>query len=260
MVDYLPRSAWNARTPRPGPGRLTASRVEGVTLHWPGMGDRHIASKASVASALRGWQDYHMDGRDWSDIAYQVAVDQAGRAWMLRGLANQSGANGDNDVNERYGAILLVVGTGEDPTPELIATTRAVIADFRALYPHGTAIKPHSAVRPEPTDCPGDQVRALITHGAFEPGAPAPTTNQEDEMTPAQMTELKNFIEARTQAYAVANNTYTRQVLSTATKAILSELEHVDDQTAAQVEARLTDDFTKLGDRVIAEVKPPEQA
>jgi len=46
--------------------------------------------------------------------------------------------------------------------------------------------------------------------------------NPEDVMTPAQMQELKNFIEARTQAYANANNTYTRQVVSTAAKAIIA--------------------------------------
>jgi hypothetical protein len=38
MVDYLPRSAWNARPARSGPGPLTVSRVEGVVIHWPGMG------------------------------------------------------------------------------------------------------------------------------------------------------------------------------------------------------------------------------
>lgn len=61
---------------------------------------------------------------------------------------------------------------------------------------------------------------------------PPTDTNPEDEMTPAQMTELKNFIEARTQAYAIANNNYTRQVLATATKAILAAAGD-DDATAA---------------------------
>ena len=104
MVEYLPRSAWNARPPNAGPGNLTVSRVEGAVIHWPGTGSTSVIhSQAAVASALRGWQDYHMDTRGWSDIAYQVAVDQSGRAWTLRGLRTQSGANGNNDVNERYG-------------------------------------------------------------------------------------------------------------------------------------------------------------
>lgn len=222
MVDYLPRSAWNARTPRTGPGPLTVSRVEGAVIHWPGMGDSQLSSQAAVASALRGWQDYHMDTKDWSDIAYQVAVDQAGRAWTLRGLHTQSGANGDNDVNERYGAILLVLGTGEHPTPALIATTRAVVDDFRALYPDGTAIEPHSAVRPEPTDCPGDLVRALITHGAFDPDEPIGTPTKDDDMwTPEQAEKIeKRYVLAhqlwlaQTAAERAVSDAYAAQLLA----------------------------------------------
>lgn len=172
MMDYFPRTAWDARQAKPGPGPLDPSKVKGLAVHWPGMGDRRIGSLISVASALRGWQAFHMDDRGWSDIAYQVAVDQAGRAWTLRGLRTQSGANGDNAVNEAYGAILLVLGTGEQPSPEMISTVREVVRDFRELYPDGEEIRPHSAVRPAGTGCPGDLARALISSGAFEPGAP----------------------------------------------------------------------------------------
>jgi len=233
MVEYLPRSAWNARSPNGGPGNLTVSRVEGAVIHWPGTGSTSVIhSKAAVASALRGWQDYHMDTRGWSDIAYQVAVDQAGRAWTLRGLRTQSGANGNNDVNERYGAILLVLVTGEQPTAAMNATTRAVIADFRKLYPRGTAIKPHSAVRPDPTDCPGPAARAAIARGDFNPNS------SEDDVTPAQMQELKNFIEARTQAYALWVHKQLRKDLSAVVKAYALDVKNYERQTDAADAAR----------------------
>lgn len=175
MVDYLPRSAWGARPAEGGPGSLTISLVEGVAIHWPGTSStKPIHSQAAVAAALRGWQDYHMDVRGWSDIAYQVAIDQAGRAWTLRGLRTQSGANGNNDVNERYGAILLILISGEEPSEAMKATTRAVVADFRRIYPKGLAIKPHSLVRPASTDCPGDEARAAIARGDFTPRATPP--------------------------------------------------------------------------------------
>jgi hypothetical protein len=225
MVDYLPRSAWNARSPRSGPGNLTVSRVEGAVIHWPGTGtSTPIHTQAAVASALRGWQDYHMDGRGWSDIAYQVAVDQAGRAWTLRGLRTQSGANGDNDVNERYGAILLVLVDGEEPSPAMTATVREVITDFRHLYPHGTAIKPHSAVRPEPTDCPGPAARAAIARGAFDPDtAPTPDhpTEDDDMWTPEQADKIeKRYVLAhqlwlaQTAAERAVSDAYAAQLLS----------------------------------------------
>lgn len=234
MVVYLPRSAWNARPPNDGPGTLTVSRVEGAVIHWPGTGSTSVIhSKAAVASALRGWQDYHMDTRGWSDIAYQVAVDQAGRAWTLRGLRTQSGANGNNDLNERYGAILLVLVTGEQPSAALEATTRAVIADFRRIYPRGTAIRPHSAVRPEPTDCPGDPARAAIARGEFTPGH-----SEDDDMTPAQMQELKNFIEARTQAYALWVHKQLRRDLSAVVKAYALDIKNYERQTDAADAAR----------------------
>jgi hypothetical protein len=233
MVEYLPRSAWNARPPTAGPGNLTPSRVQGAVIHWPGTGStKVIHTKAAVASALRGWQDYHMDGRGWSDIAYQVAVDQAGRAWTLRGLRTQSGANGDADVNERYGAILLVLVTGEQPSAAMKATTRAVIADFRKIFPQGTAIRPHSAVRPEPTDCPGDPARAAIARGEFTPG------HSEDEMTPYQMTQLKNFIEARTQAYALWVHKALRRDLSAVMQAYALDIKKYEQQTDAADAAR----------------------
>lgn len=186
MTVYLPRTAWKARPSR-GPKPLPAGRLLGITLHYPGMGDRQLITRDQVAAALRGWQDFHMNDREWSDIAYQVAVDQAGRAWELRGLQTRSGANGDATTNLQYGAILLVIGDTENPTTELISTTRSVVADFRRHYPRATLIKPHSAVRPDGTKCPGDRVRKLIGLGAFNPTTP---TTSEKTVTPAQMNEL----------------------------------------------------------------------
>jgi hypothetical protein len=184
MVTYLPRSAWGARASRGGTA-LVASQVIGIAVHWPGMakpinatGD---AGKARVASALRGWQNYHMDVRGWSDIAYQIAVDQAGRAWTLRGLNIRSGANGDATVNRQYGAILLVLAPGEQPSDAMEATTRGVIADFRKRFANGTAIKPHSAVREEGTDCPGPAARAAIARGDFTPRS-TPLPQEDDDM------------------------------------------------------------------------------
>ncbi|GAA1605797.1 peptidoglycan recognition family protein [Kribbella karoonensis] len=234
MVEYLPRSAWNARPPNAGPGNLTASHVDGAVIHWPGTGStKVIHTRTAVASALRGWQDYHMDTRGWSDIAYQIAVDQEGRAWTLRGMRTKSGANGDADVNDRYGAILLVLVTGEQPSAAMKATTRAVIADFRKLYPRGTAIRPHSAVRPEPTDCPGDPARAAIARGDFNPGH-----SEDDDMTPAQMQELKNFIEARTQAYALWVHKQLRRDLTAVAKAYALDIKNYERQTDAADAAR----------------------
>lgn len=185
MTTYS-RKDWGARTPTAGPGDLTPSRVEGIALHWPAMSSP-LRTVAAVMDALRSWQTYHMLTKGWSDIAYQVAVDQAGNRYILRGLAVQSGANGGDDVNERFGAALLVVAPGEQPTPELIAEVRTVVADHRAMFPNSRRVVGHSQIRPEPTACPGPAVLRLINEGAFNPRHAQEDDMQLDEkLWPAQ--------------------------------------------------------------------------
>lgn len=213
MVVYLPRSAWGARASTGGVA-LSITQVEGEALHWPGMakpidatGD---AGMRRVASALRGWQNYHMDDRGWSDIAYQIAIDQVGRAWTLRGLNIRSGANGDADVNRRFGAFLLILAPGEQPSPAMIATTKGVITDFRKRFPKAR-LKPygHRDVRPrnslgqQTTDCPGDNAEAAINAGKFTPGT-TPTTSGATAMslTPADITAIRAAVQAEIEEYA----------------------------------------------------------
>lgn len=180
MVTYLPRSAWRARTAR-GSTALAASQVVGEALHWPGMakpinatGD---AGKARVASALRGWQNYHMDVRGWSDIAYMLAFDQAGRAWTLRGINIRSGANGDATVNRLYGAFLLILAPGEQPSAAMKASVKEAITDFRRWFLKASPTpKGHKDVRAAGTDCPGPLAYAAIKRGEFTPSITPPVS------------------------------------------------------------------------------------
>lgn len=233
MVEYLPRSAWNARPPRGGPGSLTVSRVQGAVIHWPGTSSKTpIHSKEAVASALRGWQNYHMDNRGWSDIAYQVAVDQMGRAWTLRGLRTQSGANGNAELNEDYGAILLVLITGEQPSAAMKATVRGVVEDFRQIYPKGTAIRPHSAVRPDGTDCPGDAARAAIARGDFNPIEPIPGGTVAFDTT--EINQIRAAVQAETEEYAVRfwiNSTGTGTAIRNLLAEMKNQLDRIEDDT-----------------------------
>lgn len=237
MVTYLPRSAWGARAPE-GSNPLVRSEVEGTAIHHPGMSSRIDATgddgARRVASALRGWQAYHMDDRGWADIAYQVAVDQAGRAWVLRGLNIRSAANGNQDVNHRFGAILLILGPDEQPSAAMKATVRGVVADFRKWYPAGTAIKPHSAVRPTGTDCPGDEARAAISRGDF-----TPHTTTGDALSAEDVTALTNVINTATAAAALRIETTLTTRIEAAGRRwalyqVLYGLETEDDREAAR--------------------------
>lgn len=187
MTNYS-RSAWGARPARGGPGNLDPAVVEGIAVHWPGMSGP-IRTVKGVMAALRGWQAFHMDGRGWSDIAYQVAVDQMGNRYELRGLATQSGANGDTGPNERFGALLLILAPGEEPSEAMAAEVRSVVADHRALFPNSRRVATHRDVRPDPTECPGPAATAAIRAGRFDP-----TTAPKDWFDMATEAELRKVV------------------------------------------------------------------
>lgn len=171
------RKDWGARPPKASTP-LVASEVEGIAIHWPGTGStKPIHGVDAVGRAIRAWQNLHMDDHGWSDVAYQEAIDQDGNVYDLRGLATRSAANGDEDVNRRFGAILLVLAEGEQPSAAMIATTRARIAEHRRLFPKSHRIVGHQEIRPEPTACPGPAAEKLIKAGAFEPTREPSTPN-----------------------------------------------------------------------------------
>ena len=173
-MTYINRAGWGARHPKAGPGALDRADVKGLALHWPAMGRTRLRGIPEVSAALRGWQEYHMDDKGWSDIAYQEAVDQDGNVYELRGLRTQCAANGDQDVNEHWGAILLVLGEGEQPTDAMIRAVRRRVLAQRDLFPRADKIVGHCHIRPEPTQCPGPIVIDMIVKGVFEPEPPAP--------------------------------------------------------------------------------------
>lgn len=166
--NHFTRKEWGARARRRHPGTLDPRAVDGIALHWPGM-MHPLTSVKAVTNALRSWQRLHMEDRGWSDIAYQVAIDQAGNRYRLRGLKNRSAANGNTTLNLTYGAALLILGPGELPSPAMVEATRLVVARHRVLFPLSHKIVGHGQIRPGGTDCPGGQAQRLIDHRGFEP-------------------------------------------------------------------------------------------
>lgn len=171
MSSFVSRDEWGARAPRPGPGLLDPTEVVGLAVHWPAIASP-VHGKRAVKAALRGWQDFHMDVRGWSDIAYQRVIDIDGNRYQGRGLGVQSGANGDEDVNDTYGALLLVLAPGEEPSPAMMRAARSEVRRHRLLFPGSRYIKGHSDIRPEPTACPGPILTRYIRLRLFEPPKP----------------------------------------------------------------------------------------
>lgn len=169
MTRYS-RADWNSRPPR-AVYDLEPDEVEGIALHWPAM-SKPLGNVERVKSALRAWQAYHMDDRGWSDLAYQLVFDQLGNVYQGRGMFHRSGANGDEFVNDRYLAFLLVVAPGEQPSEKMIRRVRRYVKVAQRIYPNlriDPQVVGHNDVRPEPTACPGPIVSRLIDLGTFTP-------------------------------------------------------------------------------------------
>jgi len=181
MTAFMSRADWGAR-PRRGSAAFPAGRPLGVACHWPGTTSQfHGKPPASIAAALRSWQNYHMDNRGWSDIGYNVGISWDGRVWELRGTASRSAANGGVQSNADYAACLWILGVGEQPTEAQIQAFRAWRSSrLLAAHHQAAAVKTHNDVRQSPTDCPGPAVTALVRSGALlrPGGGPTPPKPQ----------------------------------------------------------------------------------
>ncbi len=184
MTEFMSRSSWTDDPFPDGAAMLDPAEVEGFAVHWPG-GSGSLSAANSVA-ILNGELKYHTNpepsGRGWSDIAYQYAIDQAGRVWTLRGALRRSAANGSATVNERFGAITCLIGSRDTPSPALLQAVR----DFRskvwlARYPKATKVVCHSDIRPDGTECPGDKLRAHVRAGTFTTTGDIVTTLDEQD-------------------------------------------------------------------------------
>lgn len=79
-VGVRSRSTWGAR---PAISTSTTTSLGLAVVHHTASTNNYTA--AQVPGILRSTQAYHMDGRGWSDIAYNFLVDRFGSVWEGRG-------------------------------------------------------------------------------------------------------------------------------------------------------------------------------
>lgn len=160
----MSRGRWT--THESGAPAVKPDRITGVAIHYPGAaGTIGAESDRDTASRLDGYRRGHVNGNGWSDIAYNVAVDQRGQLWTLRGISRQSGANGTREANRTHGAILALVGNSETPTPAMIAGLQYAIRLYDVRFPGQVKhVRPHRYF--VQTACPGAKLRALGNDGS----------------------------------------------------------------------------------------------
>lgn len=109
-------------------------------------------------------QRYHMEELGWLDIAYNHILCRHGFVFIGRGFGARSAANGTKDANDGYFAVCFLgddTAGRADVTLEARAALEALIAEYRRRYPKARAVRPHSDF--VATECPGDELRALIS-------------------------------------------------------------------------------------------------
>ena len=170
MPEILTRADWGARAPKGTPARVSWPSITIVDLHWPGSSAEIGADKATVARWLRSWQTYHMDAKNWQDIAYNVAVDLAGRVWVLRGWDVQDGGVSGlkTDVT-----VLAIMGSKDQVTDEMKRSILWCFAEFERRKGGQLRRTYHGAL--SSTSCPGPVLTSWARAGFPPPGPSVPS-------------------------------------------------------------------------------------
>ena len=152
-MELIKREKWGARPPR---NASQLVRKGFVKLHWTVTCVSPGASVEDECKHMRkSLQDFHMDTRGWSDVAYNFVVFPSGRVYEGRGLNVRSAANGGGATNYLHQAVALVAG------PDCAAQPRqyeAVASLINTFYRNG--VRGHRDGHS--TDCPGDDVYQWI--------------------------------------------------------------------------------------------------
>ena len=166
-MALIRRAEWGARPPKRVSNNIAPSSA---TAHWFGPSpwrganfNDHDACYAIVRAA----QNFHMDGRGWSDIAYNGLPCPHGYVFEGRGIGARSAANGTNSGNFNSYALCYVGGEG-DPLTD--GGKQAYLDGARWL---GVRLnKVHGDWKA--TACPGPEITAWVRAGAPAPGGPPP--------------------------------------------------------------------------------------
>ena len=183
-VFDVDRAGWKARSTvfdQDDPSFL--EQVRYVVVHWGG-GTSQIEAE-SEDDRLRIWQNYHIDSKGWTDIAYNYAFGDSGTLYRCRGL-NRGGHVSCSNDRDPHGASycqsslgIVWVGGKNDPDGASPEAFEALSRFIRSL-PDSVIVKGHRTVKQENgswTECPGDDLLDWIGQRGWLEVANQKTTN-----------------------------------------------------------------------------------
>jgi hypothetical protein len=157
LLRVIAREGWGALAPRIAD--MTPHTIDRLTIH-------HAGAQAGVTGPgqIRGWQDWHMNGQGWPDLAYHIVVGVDGRIYEGRDPAFRGDTGTAYDTT---GHLLIVVEGNfevEQPTAAQLASLKSVLAWASERYGVATdTISGHSDHAA--TLCPGRNLETLIHSG-----------------------------------------------------------------------------------------------
>ncbi len=165
------RKAWNA-APRAGVISIRPLKsIEELFIHWPGdkpRSWRHLNTDKEERAAIKGIQNQHINGNDWSDIGYShVLVPNYGRPdnvpniYIARGIEYVPAAQMDHNAGTV--AILVLMGPDDELLDSVPRRLRAYRRWVEEVTGNRVRVRGHGEVFA--TECPGPKLRALVKRG-----------------------------------------------------------------------------------------------
>lgn len=170
---FRTRAQLGLRAPRSVSRNITPASG-GSAVHWGGSPAGIKADHAKCEQVWRSYQDHHMDGNGWVDIAYTGGFCQHGKNLAGRGFGVRTAANGTNAANQSYYAFVWIGGSGETPTVDAINALEWWIDEARKHGGAGPHVPAHKFL--VNTKCPGSELVKVAARLNDHPVTPAPVT------------------------------------------------------------------------------------
>ena len=135
------RSEWGARAPTNSID--TSSSLKMAIVHHSDTGNDY--GPGDVPGILRSIQAYHIDGRGWSDIAYNIVVDKFGGIWEGREGSIDRLSTGAHSLGFNTNTLgVMVIGNYQTAAPATASI--AAVADVIAWKFANERVDPNSTV------------------------------------------------------------------------------------------------------------------
>jgi hypothetical protein len=155
----------------------------GTAVHWGGP-RQYIGTHTQCRRTWLQWQQFHMFGHGWVDIAYSFGFCNHGYIFAGRGFSVRTAANGTNFGNQNFYAAVWVGGEGNGITERAFNALDWILVEARKNGA-GLAVREHGYFTG--SECPGPILRRRARdrhnrHIGTEPTKPIIPEEQEDDV------------------------------------------------------------------------------